>query len=314
MLEISCSDELGHSMRDMPYCNDFLTANGHYIFPFVLKNFPRRGQVVRISSTDFSGRSNGSPVYVPNPLPGTYPIWQPEKEPASSRSGDLIGTLREFRHTDFAAPGLKEDLIRLAVQDPSGSASDWSAEKLEVSDATGNAWTVTPEHNWLQTAGRSGELHITFPSLALSDEKAFKLRLTLGRVGNLPTAETGVLRDLPVPKEGELHTEKRGATIQGSTVEVTHEIGAGASHDLGWSGDSTDFALWVRNPAADRVLRIRQPGARNWESPSFQSYTTGCYCVSVPDSAVGKRISLEVGLTRTRTLEFLVRPTAPGSK
>jgi hypothetical protein len=201
----------------------------------------------------------------------------------------------------------------LSVQDPRGSASDWSAEKLEVSDATGNGWTVTPEGNWLQTTAGPGELHITCPSLELSDEKAFKVRLTLGRLGNLPPAETGVLRDLPVPRKGLLLTEHRAATIQGSTVEVSHEIGAGASHNLGWSGDSTDFALWVQNPAADRVLRIRQPGARHWEPPSFRAYT-GCYCVSAPDSTVGKRVSLEVGLTRTRTLEFLVRPTTPGSK
>ena len=315
MLKVSCSDELGNTTQTSVSCNDFLTADDELMLPFVVKNFPRRGRTVKISASDFAGPSTREPIWVPNPLPGPYPVWQSHQGPLSSRSGGMVWTLREFRHGDLAkyGPSLPLDLLRLSVQDPNGSAADWAAEKLEVSDATGNVWTVTPEHYQLQTTSTCGELHITCPSLVVSNENAFKVRLTLARVGNLPASETGVLRDLPVPKEGIVRTEHRAAAIQGSSVEVSHQLGARASHNLGWSSDSPDLAVWVRNPAADRVLRIRPPEGQIWEPPRFQSYT-GCYCVAVPDSAVGKRISLEVGLTQTHTQEFIVQPTTSGSK
>lgn len=75
MLAISCSDDLGHRMHEVASCNDFLEANGDYIFPFIVTNFPRRGRTVRLSARDISGQSAGSPISVPNPLPGPYPEW-----------------------------------------------------------------------------------------------------------------------------------------------------------------------------------------------------------------------------------------------
>lgn len=215
-------------------------------------------------------------------------------------------------------------MFRLALRDPTGGASDWFAEKLEIGDATGNAWTDdqmfdASRNVWndprdslvrFQTTATRSELRIWWPSLKLSDENAYRVRLTLSRFRNLPASETGILRDLPVPRKGVLRTEHRAVTVQGSIVEVSHEIGEGAPHNLDWGGGGTDFALWIRHPAADRVLRVRWPGAPDWQPPSFRAIS-GCYCVGAPESAVGKRISLEVGLTRTRTFEFIVRPTAP---
>jgi hypothetical protein len=309
MLDVSTSDELGRKMRETLYCDDMLQVRDEFVFPFVLKSFPRRGRSVQISANGLTGEPLGTPIRVANPLPGPYPVWQPAAGPPTARSGDLVATLREFRHgrphPDW--PDSKEDLFRLSFPGSSSAAFEWSAESVEVADATGNIWSVTTEGDALQTAVRSGELHITCPSLELSEEQAFKVRLTLARIGNLPARETGVLREVPVPGEGVLFRQHRAVTIQGSTVEMTHQIGDRASHDLGWAGGGPEFALSVRDPPAGRVLRIRYPESRVWERPAFRSYS-GWYCVVAPNSAVGKRISLEVGLTPTRTLEFVVRP------
>ncbi len=72
MLTVKLSDGSGNQMEEIVRCSDYLQAHDEMVFPFVVTNYPRGGEHVRIQVDGMPGLEVGESFTVPNPRAGSH--------------------------------------------------------------------------------------------------------------------------------------------------------------------------------------------------------------------------------------------------
>jgi hypothetical protein len=177
-------DENGTAMSSQVEMCSGNIAGSRYLAGFPVGQFPRRGKQIRIQFKPLQGEPPPPPdLMLPNPAPGTYPVWKPEPLPARKKSGALRVTLERFETGDpladpFTPAGSSHLRLRLQ-ENGQPAASKWVPTEVQITDPTGNEW----QFPIFQPDSQGERMSVELRGLSLPDDSAYQVRLSLARRG-----------------------------------------------------------------------------------------------------------------------------------
>src|SRR5688572_22235667 len=96
--------------------------------------FPRRGRKLTLRLMD--GEKPMAEFRIPNPCPGSHPVWKASAVPASVTNGTLEVSLEKF----VADVGRQRTRCTFRVREHGQDTTAYLPVGFEISDATGNHW------------------------------------------------------------------------------------------------------------------------------------------------------------------------------
>ncbi len=288
--------------------------------------FPRRGKTLDLHFFDFSPSDgqwkSAARFTIPNPLPGPYASWLPERLPASKSDGDLSVTLLSLKtgasSQDFSTNDIAVTQAGFEVSESDHTNSPWKPMDVEIWDATGNHWIPTEFTN------RSRPNFVSFYDALWPGETAWKFRFEFARFSDFAPAELVHFNDLTAPSPSQTITLDRSTNIAGCKLQLIALTGDQVRQpgDLALSSVRDHSNISIRtDPKLPgyrlEVVRITDEIGREAEiSPGIDlsrfglSMTERVYGFKMPEGA--KTLNFTFAFHKSRFVEFIVRPEFGG--
>jgi hypothetical protein len=292
---------------------------------------PRRGPNIGLRFFRFTGAGHRIPVadlMTRNPWPGPYPVWQPERLPATKRDGDLAVTLTSLV-TRVTGPGKPKGTR--AAGEPIWTeahlhctwkgrlATDWETVKVTLRDPTGNQ--LDPEGTSADPDEHGPVTHFlpdfyAFEPCFCSHEPVWKLRLELANAGtaSIDPADLWAVHALPLPPPGVFHPLAAEFSRFGATVRLSGIAGPGASTPGGGHDPSNGVTVHLHctPPLQEQQLlfvRAIDDRGRSITDPGWSVAEGREYAFTLQPARETRSATLVFALVRDRFVEFVVHPS-----
>jgi hypothetical protein len=263
-----------------------------------------------------------------NPKFQNFPVWTPEKLPATKQAGDLGVTLLSVstglnNNTSARAlagggmvttrgtnrlDGRNETAVELKFQ-PARTNEVWQVTSVKVSDATSND-VVSMSMNW---SGNGDEF--AFEPGLWPDEAAWKLKLFLKRTEGFTPEELIVFKGVPLGEIGKTNFLSNVTNIGGVAMGLHWFARKAPSTTSSWSSSQVS-ELMVTNSVLsndvylDLVGAVFETGKTNHsESWSTSDLEHRYSFLKIPERA--EKADFIFALQKGRTVEFTVKPELP---
>ncbi|HSU52997.1 MAG TPA: hypothetical protein VLT36_02930 [Candidatus Dormibacteraeota bacterium] len=302
-----------------------------------VRAFPRRTRTIglRFLSMLPDGEwTNVADFHIPNPAYAEYPQWQPVPLPNTQTDGNLEVTLREFqsgarmgraRGTGNAANAARKTRLVFSFAQHGQESKDWRAQKLTISDATGNNWfpyldLLKQDFNWA-TNGT-----IEFFGALWTGEQAWKLDLEVTRTSGFDPEELWDT-EVPLPGRGALLNLTNTWEHDNQTVHLV-AVGSPDREDSGdfrwvakWWGEDKDkvfsLAIKVSPEKKGQKLTLIRAVDQDGNDVKLVELRNQEYCeqaVFFKPSDEATNLHLKFALQRSRFVHFTARPDFQAEK
>jgi hypothetical protein len=210
-------------------------------------------RVEKLSQTSHQGVTVGE-LTVANPVYGNYPIWVPEKLPAT----------RGFKNTSFILESFgRSDQTRVRVMSGGKAESNWEVWGHWLRDATGNLVTSPhDQHQWgVPIRGRTDDHGIvTFSTWGsgMPKEPAWKIGVQFVRARALASNEVVLLRGVPASGTGPRFSETWRTNLPVGVVQFGYqpdwEDPSRKPCLVPHQAEAADLANGIQNPLAIMIL------------------------------------------------------------
>jgi hypothetical protein len=325
--------------------NGFMSGPAQYLLPFIFtpslmvidfKNFPRRERTLNLHLFCFDPYNNVKEygtLKIANPVAGSHPEWQPESLPATRQAGEVEATLEAFStgygpvmssswqpdggfSLDLGTnnhDGRNTSACVLHLQSRSDPGQLWEANKVELSDATGNLIQST---GFSRSGG--GKDFFSFEPGLWPGEAAWKLRCELKCVKGFAPNELVNTGDVPL---GALYQTNRPGwqtNFNGVTLGFDQLIRRPPLTNNFWN-TSQLFTASFRFTGMTNDLHFELVQARTDDGTKMENVSSGS-TVDGNGIEIGKQFSFRnvpleaksvnftFALKKSRWVEFLVKP------
>lgn len=303
------------------HSNHFTSAGGgpgaSIIEGYGFASFPRRGRMITLRLYDRGGGGSNwerptlaGEITFRNPAPSAAAPWTPEPLPATKRVDDFDVTLKDvFVNADWnrrrplkpVTNAVNASVFaRLHFSRDGKRLDEWSAPKVELSDATGNRLSSSSWSGGLQEK----DYELQFTGTLWPDEKAWKMRFELSRLTNFTTAELWTVRGLPLGSTNLTNNAAFATNLQGVVVQieaVSPKSQSQATHEL---------FIRVRPDRPDYRLTLVSVKDESGRKPSQHgsSWGGGEYKYSLDVHTNAQTLDVTLALHQSRYVEFLAQP------
>jgi RNA polymerase sigma factor (sigma-70 family) len=288
--------------------------------------FPRRGKEIHLRLIANTTETFAE-LTIPNPARKSYPVWKAQPTPVSATNNDLEVTLEKFLSlqtvTNKDRSPRTECFFRFRENDH--ETFDWMPVLFEISDATGNPWTVSRSvgANPYHSAVENGLMRSEFLGALWPGESAWKLRVECKRTANFPDSELLRISGIRIPAADELSQPHTRYEFDGANVELSAIIGKDVAWDriyrLNPERKKNCITVQLSGQILSRNRQLTFVGAtddkgRPVKLEAFQDPGTPSNERNLPFSFVfhplddAGELNLTVAVSESRTVEFLAKP------
>ena len=289
-----------------------------------------------------------SAIRFPNPLYGQFPQWQAEPLPIVKHSGDLEVRLdaltsghpddgpwivrsngsRAVHYSPIAGGKSIQSAIDFSVRSAKGTNEIWVANRLELSDATGNVlvsssfrpeWLthrlwLTQGSKGLQFAGWIGYCE-TVEGTLWPDEAVWRLKVELKRTNGFAPTELVTFKSVPILPLNTTNSIWITNTVGGLQVRLEEH------RREGWwkLGDYPKFRLEAPDGFIADVIQVTTDAGEELDGGGGFEYTNGTVAwplqpfisVRIRPTNTVNTLNITWAVQKTRTVEFFVKPPQP---
>jgi len=311
-----------------------MSADG--LFPIVaFPAHPRRNAELKLRVLGITGISSNfglqtlAEYVVPNPTPGRYPQWTPERFPITREDGNFSVTLTHWetgspvpiggRHSDawmsrMFSGGLPGTQLRFQVNESGQTAETvWVPAAVTWSDATGNQWT---QYQHPKDAFRTNaEIGFSATGVLWPGEDAWKARVEFMRIRDFSAEELITLPPVAVPGESGTEEINTPFEVNGVVLQLKSLCGGRARlpGKFQWSTieGRVNVAVRCQAPREGRRLTLVQAlddrgRSAAWDPAPLSDSPDVVFGLEVPSGA--RQLSLTFAVARSRFVEFLAAP------
>jgi hypothetical protein len=170
---------------------------------------------------------------------------------------------------------------------------------------------------------KGDEQYYNFPGSLWPDEPAWKLKVRVSRTTDYPAEELWTIKDVPVPKDGEVIKLDKQTNLHGAEISLLGISGPKAKLPEDWAVAGVEVNLHARTPIpmSDtqlKLVEVKDDQGRKVEvKGSSSNNSTGgrgatqremnhAFGIKVPEGA--KSLEVTFAFSKSRTVEFMVKP------
>ena len=326
----SLFDTNGIEQRDLEWQGHWANDSGESFEAFSSAVFPRRQPLIRLRLHWPSSPNDPGPSETPlrpldfivrNPLSSRWPEWTPTSLPASVTNDatefTLVGLEVEVAPSAASAAASPARSVqataRFAITEAGKPFPDWTVDRLQVSDATGNSVRLAAQRieRVVPATEVIGSESVTFPWPLWLDEPAYQLQFEFVRKPDAAFTPDEVceVRGVAVPRADAISTINLRTNLLGYDLSLLALVGEhatlpGREHDVfGQTTLEVEFPTLPDSLRFDVVSVVDDAGRQAEPAPGAGSQSYG---FKIPEDA--KTVNLKVALSKRRIAGYLVKP------
>ncbi len=272
----------------------------HCISLWHFSAFPRRGKILKFriygrNSSD--GWNTLAEFRIPNPTPGSYPVWKSVALPVTQTNDDMEVSLVDLVSGTKTIHWMPKDkrpftMARFAVKQKGKATEAWLPDRMEATDATGNE----AEFPIIDYGITNGLACYDGQGTSLSPSEVWRIRMRFAQEKNLAPERIWTSPEIPV----------RGGNLVPTTLTTNFQ-----SYQITLACAARNTIRLKMHPMP-KDARMRLVGFVDNHGKRIE-HTSGFFGDDEFDaqwniSAEAAWVTVAIGLAETRHFEFLAQP------